>query len=358
LVIPGQETTWHPTIANWLKDYARSTFLTKDKTTRGTFEELTYINQSNNVRKLSKDERDLLLKILKLDDWLRYSELKYDFGINGQPPALDEELSDKEHKLIPEELVKILGESEAQAQVPVQPTPPALPKVQPVVSKPRLQPSASVSVAPKSPLSDFDKKLAQVAAPVAHGQDLEVLRRQLEPTKVAAVVKVASAPAVAISAEEIKRELAEPELPGHKEEIASSPSRVIQKNEAPRKDERRMIQRSTGLKSLDQITVTDDLKKVDLAHLRQGPVQAQTQLIKSKILSLASANKLLPYYLVNAFEQSPLFKAYLQIGSTMIEDENKDRVAAFKDAADRLNSDLSLQEFEAIADLRKEIERL
>jgi hypothetical protein len=109
---------------------------------------------------------------------------------------------------------------------------------------------------------------------------------------------------------------------------------------------------------LDQIRVIDDLKKVELSSLREGPVGVQIQILKSIILNLANANKLLPYYTVSAFEQSPLFRAYLQVGSAIIADNNPDRITAFKNAAAKVGSQLTLQEFEAIADLKKEIERL
>ena len=59
-----------------------------------------------------------------------------------------------------------------------------------------------------------------------------------------------------------------------------------------------------------------------------------------------------------AFEQSPLFKAYIQVGSAMINDSTVDRAAAFKQAAAKTGSTLTLQEFEGIADLKKEIEKL
>jgi hypothetical protein len=268
---------------------------------------------------------------------------------------------------------------------------------------------------PAKPATDFDKKLEAVGTASqgsSVGRDLEAMRRQManaktqlgsppvgemsSPTlrkveqdregelKPTSPSQVPEAPSLGAprnplprgegKSEEIKREVAAQELPAHKQQIASS-SRPVG---TPRKDEksaapkpvapkpfvspspspdRSNAQESKG-KSLDQINIIDDLKKIDLQSLRQGPAATQTQTIKAKILHLARANKLLPYYTVIAFEESPLFKAYLQVGSAMIGDSNPDRKDAFKNAAFKAGSQLTQQEFEAIADLKKEIEGL
>jgi hypothetical protein len=114
-----------------------------------------------------------------------------------------------------------------------------------------------------------------------------------------------------------------------------------------------------GLKSLMDIRTVDDLKKVQTDHLRQGELAGQLNLIRAKIFSIAQANKLLPFYTVNAFEQSPLFKSYLAIGAAMIADPNPDRTDAFRKAVDTAGVEkLTLREFESVADLRKQIEQL
>jgi hypothetical protein len=101
---------------------------------------------------------------------------------------------------------------------------------------------------------------------------------------------------------------------------------------------------SSSIHSLADIKIVDDLKKIDVAHIRQGTLEAQILTIKSKIYSLAAANRLIPYYTVNAFEQSPLFKSYLKHGSA--------KVTGGGEAGD-----LTQEEFEALTDLRKELER-
>jgi len=135
---------------------------------------------------------------------------------------------------------------------------------------------------------------------------------------------------------EIKREVATPELPAHSELPKTSVITNRPANIPPTK-----ISGTT----LDQVKTVDDLKKISIDQLRQGPIATQTQLIKSKIISIASANRMLPYFAVVAFEASPLFQAYLQEGGSKMGGGGKD-------------SELSKEEFEAIADLRKQIENL
>jgi hypothetical protein len=114
---------------------------------------------------------------------------------------------------------------------------------------------------------------------------------------------------------------------------------------------------SGGLRSIADIRTVDDLKRIQTDHLRQGELATQIGLIRSKIYSIAQANKLLPFYTVNAFEQSPLFKTYLTIGGSLILDPNPDRSNAFEKAVASAGAEkLTLREFEAVADLRKQIE--
>lgn len=293
-----------PIVSNWLKDYKFRT--PEDK---GSLNLVTYITQSNNCKKLNEEQLEFLKYILTFYDWLRFKASKTSF--------------------VTEE-VDIEGRSRGSSANVVTPT----------VPKP-------ISIPTPKPVSDFDQKLTQVSAP-AHGRDLEVLREQL--------VRGEGTNAIKMTPEEIKREVTEIELPGHKEEIASSSRPRLSSNQidvggTPRKDERSVVPPPkaplirTNLQSLAQISMVDDLKKIEIAHLRQGPLAQQLQTIRSKIFSIAQANRLYPYYTVSAFEQSPLFRAYLQTGSSKIT-ENK------------TEGGLSQAEFEAIADFKKEIERL
>ncbi|MBX4205187.1 MAG: hypothetical protein KW788_03320 [Candidatus Doudnabacteria bacterium] len=114
-----------------------------------------------------------------------------------------------------------------------------------------------------------------------------------------------------------------------------------------------------GLASLMDIKTVDDFKKIQPDHLRQGELRSQIELLQAKLVSVAQANKLIPYYTVNAFEQSPLYKSYLAIGAALITDTNPDRSQAFENAVKKAAGEkITLREFEAIADLRKQIEQL
>jgi hypothetical protein len=118
---------------------------------------------------------------------------------------------------------------------------------------------------------------------------------------------------------------------------------------------------STNLDSLDQIKTVDDLRKIEIEHLQQGSLPDQVEKIKLLILHLARVNNMLPYQTVSMFEQSPLFKQYLSLGANLVADHKTDRKIAFNDALAKLKASgqkgMSLAEFEAVADLREEIER-
>jgi hypothetical protein len=104
-----------------------------------------------------------------------------------------------------------------------------------------------------------------------------------------------------------------------------------------------------------------DLATIEVAHLRQGKVSDQIRLILELIMKLSKAGKTMPYFGVQEFEKSPLFKTYLMIGAALIGDNTPDRRLAFEKAmrkASAAGSDImSQQEFEAVADLRKQIEQ-
>lgn len=117
-------------------------------------------------------------------------------------------------------------------------------------------------------------------------------------------------------------------------------------------------QPTLGLNSLKDIQTVDDLKKIEAAHLRQGYLPEQIKFIRSKISYLAAANRLLPIQVVNIFEQGPLFKLYLQMGSEIIGTSGNDYKQVMAKIAAAGSEVLSFQEFEAMADLRKDLERM
>jgi hypothetical protein len=115
-----------------------------------------------------------------------------------------------------------------------------------------------------------------------------------------------------------------------------------------------------GLKSLDDVKTVEDLKRVEPAHLRQGSLLDQIKKLKAKIVYLAAVNKQLPVFALSAFEQSPLFRQYLKIGGAAITggDPKVGYVQVMTKLKEAGEDVISLGEFEAIADLRKEMERL
>lgn len=115
-----------------------------------------------------------------------------------------------------------------------------------------------------------------------------------------------------------------------------------------------------GLPDLSSIASLDDLANVEAAHLRQGPLADQQMLLKTKVLELAQENDMLPVSVLPIFEQSPLYQTYLKAGILMIERNQGDEKVNLDDLIGEIESTgedaLSQQEFEAVADLKKELE--
>jgi len=107
----GAETkTVRPTLAGWINDYNLSTHLNQDTHRRGGFEQTNYLLHSQNVKMLSKENKDILLKLLQVYDWLRFEKLKFDFRIPGQESWNEEELNfSTAEKVLPEDLVDMLN---------------------------------------------------------------------------------------------------------------------------------------------------------------------------------------------------------------------------------------------------------
>ena len=110
LVDNGSETrTLKPSLGNWLTDYNFSSHLSADTHRRGSFEQTNYFLHSENVKKLTKEDRDVLLRLLQFYDWLRFEPFKFDFRLPDQEPW-DEETFDftKPEKVIPVDLVDLI----------------------------------------------------------------------------------------------------------------------------------------------------------------------------------------------------------------------------------------------------------
>jgi hypothetical protein len=206
-----------------------------------------------------------------------------------------------------------------------------------------------------------DSKLEAELIAADHGASIEALK--------AAAQASASTPTADEFAQELKREVTTPELNNSGSQatqvavkLAPMPEQLATLQAPPAEEEKKLEvveAPSIGLTSLMDIKVVDDLKKIQTQHLRQGELRGQMNLVKSKIITLAQENKILPYYAVEAFEQSPLFKTYMTIGYAMLGDPNPNRAQAFEAAVQQAGMEtLTLREFEAVADLRKQIEHL
>lgn len=283
-----------PFIKNWIYDYrAFKTPVAK----RGATEQTLYINQSANVRSLNPQERDLLRRILKFYDWLRFEALN---------PTLPEEY----------QVLHTYPSLQPEAELGIsKPSNVVLP-----LSKPFVSATPKPPTPPKPP-----------APP--QGASIDNLKHEILDSGPIFPVKPAKPPVTQAPnplAQEIKREVTTPELPSHK--IPAQPP-----TPAPK---------PPGL----EFNSLEDLKKIEVSYLRKGPLPQQINLIKSQISHLALLNHLLPYHAVVAFEQSPLFKTYLSVGAKNIVNKNTNSIPSYEP--------LTLQEFEAMADLRKEIEKL
>lgn len=324
LELKGHAGKYIQNMSNWLRDYNQVAL--NQGRPRDAVERVKYLTQSLNAKNLDDDQKKLLLKFLEFYDWLRF-----------------------EHNIVEKETghtLPVVQQKPVQAPIPSAPMPPA--------------PHGA-------PLEEFKAKMEAGKGEGGRGEGTTNIR---------------------MTPQEIKRETSMVELPASpKEELLprpvfkaiptpplTSPRRLMREgasplggegNRTPQREKPLDLSDAAHLKTvslqtsqLNNIQTIDDLKKISLVHLRQGNVSVQVDEIKNKIMALAVANHVLPYYAVVAFEQSSLFKAYLQIGSMMINDTTVDRASAFKAAAQKVGSNLTLPEFEAIADMRKEIEKM
>jgi len=77
----------YPYIKNWLRDY--NAFFPAEKEIRGELEQATYLSQNKNVKKLNQEEKEILTEIIKLYDYLRFSEEeKTEVRATGHTPAI------------------------------------------------------------------------------------------------------------------------------------------------------------------------------------------------------------------------------------------------------------------------------
>ncbi|HEV8601456.1 MAG TPA: hypothetical protein VGQ87_02550 [Patescibacteria group bacterium] len=396
LKMKNEEEERTPTVRNWILDYnqfaARFLNPAAKQIKRGGVERAAYITQSENVANLNEDEKQILLRVLALYDLLR-------FGFTEMAAvklrALPRTVTPK-----PSAVPQVPAAPRVAAPKPVIPKPPQVPKPPIIQSRP-LPPVAKPVIPPPPPKYIFaEPKIIQTVKP-------PVIQPQAKPEAPAAPKVPAG-----ITPEELKREVLTPELPKYipaePKIIQTVKSPVIQeqpkpavpqvvperitpvavapKPVAPPPPKATAVPRPnlppkpvvppapaarpnfseassvSGLKSVDDVKYVDDLKRIRIVHLRQGNLSVQVSKIKSKISYLAAVNHLFPQEVVSIFELSPLFRLYLTVGNAMMNNASSDRRSAFEEAINKIresgNEDMTLSEFETIADLRKEIERM
>ncbi len=299
ILLAGATDPVRPFVKNWLRLYRQfsDTLTRPGKITRGSFERSSFAIKNEDVRKLKPEDRNILMRLFELYDWLRFGEK---------------------------------GEVVETKQLP-----------KPVIlTQQKGPPNTGLTI-------DKLKSELKQAPPVLSALEQKYI-------KPAPAVSVTSKPL--LTPDEIKREVRTPELPAHDsrnaELVSASQKRDPEMNSGLR----------TTPAAVDDIKFVDDLKKIRVAHLRRGNLGLETEKIKAKIAYLAAVNRLFPHEVVAVFEQSPLFKLYLKIGGMLIADRNPDRRAAFEGVTAKLKLEkqetLTLPEFESVADLKKEIERM
>ncbi|MBI2607442.1 MAG: hypothetical protein HYW51_01300 [Candidatus Doudnabacteria bacterium] len=303
-----------PIVKNWLRDFV--SYLSKNFA-GGKFEQISYLNSNQNVAKLSQQDKETLSKVIELYAWLK------------TPPVLEIVKEDTEKKPIVEMKKPQVPEPTAGSRnFKPAPPPPQPNELRRELETPEL-PEHKQQTEAESPKPMNLEQFIKSQQTVRHS---EAERIGIEKLPVA------------------------PRQPNSREEIATSSATGVG---TPRKDEVRV---RGALKSLNDIKVIEDLKKVEVGHLRQAPLPTQISNLKSHISRLAQVNHLLPYHVVSVFEQSPLFKQYLFLGGSLVADRRADRKLAFNEAVARLKASgqqaMSLTEFEALADLRREIDRM
>ena len=392
----GGEQSLVPTIGNWLKSYKSQT--PEDK---GSLNIVNYLTKSPDVKQLTQEEIELFKYSVYFYDWLRFKASKISASALGQSDQQRKDsvqpsssinkstiitesnqtktLTEFEKKLasvsvlapstgapsghgVDLEALKQRMASQTQSMQPkAGQTSPIPPQQTPVKTQQVRIPSPPAplpqtgeggsnlkkidltpeeikreTTTPELPASPDASQggVGSVAVPVA---PVLPMKKYPMPQPVAPTVPRPIPPAAPVirPPQPISRaeSVVNPQVRDSSTRAMSNPERLARNDNAG------------GLAALSRVKGLDDLKTIDIGILRQGPIRQQISNLKSTILNLARANNLLPYYAVNAFEQSPLFRAYLAHGNSKVSGE-------------QVRGDLTQEEFEAVADLKKEIERL
>ncbi len=115
--ISGEEKLVRPTLQNWLLDYNGNSHVDAETKRRSAFEQTNYMLHSENVKNLSKADRELLLRVIQFYDWLKFDPLNFDFTLPGQKRRQEKvDDIDTPTKLIPDELKSMLEKMRSQQE--------------------------------------------------------------------------------------------------------------------------------------------------------------------------------------------------------------------------------------------------
>ncbi|MCW1948881.1 MAG: hypothetical protein KIH89_000310 [Candidatus Shapirobacteria bacterium] len=107
LVGGGDSKNLSPTIHNWLADYSSSVHTALGLKKRGGYDQINYITNSSNTRKLSKENKEILLKIIQFYDWLKSVESEsqlnasFDYISQAQDSVENSEINNKSVPVTP-----------------------------------------------------------------------------------------------------------------------------------------------------------------------------------------------------------------------------------------------------------------
>ena len=145
LFLKDEKKSVSQTAGNWLKDYIQFSLVGAERAT-GSLERTEYFRNNLNVKNLSEAEKNVLLQILRLYDWLRYgTEIEEEAKVQKDVERLSYPTSKKLE--VPEEVLSVV-QSQPPPTIPI----PANQKPQrPIeeIQAPRPQAQSPVKVLPK-----------------------------------------------------------------------------------------------------------------------------------------------------------------------------------------------------------------
>ncbi len=304
----NEEKIGNASIAEWLKQYKS----TLKQTIPGTLEVVKFITDNKSSSQLDPASKELLKDLLMFYNWIRFKS------------------SDSK----PEIITKT-----------------------PRFSKPSFEPPKKVFENPSPPpqpsKTDFEKRLAAAQAatksapksqiPSPKELDREIHAKELpgkvEPKLPPRPISTFNNPAPKpLTVTEMMAQAKQQPAPAPKPQSSSNSKFNSNKPSTP------FDAKVASLgKPINEINSLQELRNLSVQHLRQGPLASQLEIIKSKIYTLAKQKKVMPYYAVAQFEQSPLFRSYLSSGTALVSGSK---------------GELTQQEFEALADLKRQIEQM